>query len=306
MRRLALLIALFSFLLLAGCDFDELLDSQRFTAEFRHSYPMKPGGRLSLENLNGSVEIAGWNDNSIEIIGEKHAAREDLLAAIKIDIVNTPDSVHIRTVRPASEPQGKMGARYSIRLPRNTRIDRVVTSNGGIRVENIEGTARLKTSNGSVRIANLQGDLEATTSNGRIELDSLNGSAVLKTSNGSIRAENFRGDFDASTSNGGIVADLRKGAVNASTSNGSVQLTFNEAFRGNVRATTVNGRITVRLPSGTGARLRANTNRSAISSEFDVQSEGARTNDRLEGTIGSGGPLLELSTSNGSIRLLRL
>src|SRR5690242_12324618 len=146
MRRRVLLLAP-AFLLLAGCDFEDLGSSDRYTADFHYSYPLKSGGRLSVENFNGSIEIASWDQDSVDISGVKYAGTPELRDAIKIDIVNTADSVHVRTVRP-SERRGNMGAKYVIKVPRKTELERITSSNGGIRVSDVEGPARLRSSNG--------------------------------------------------------------------------------------------------------------------------------------------------------------
>jgi hypothetical protein len=49
----------------------------------------------------------------------------------------------------------------------------------------------------------------------------------------------------------------------------------------------------------------ARTSNASISSDFDVSSRGFGDKHHLEGTIGSGGPVLDLSTSNGSIKVVR-
>ncbi|HEX9871452.1 MAG TPA: hypothetical protein VGC99_23180, partial [Candidatus Tectomicrobia bacterium] len=43
-----------------------------------------------------------------------------------------------------------------------------------------------------------------------------------------------------------------------------------------------------------------------VQTSFEVRLRGAISQNHLEGTIGPGGPMLDLSTSNGSIRLLKL
>jgi hypothetical protein len=50
----------------------------------------------------------------------------------------------------------------------------------------------------------------------------------------------------------------------------------------------------------------ARTTNSSISSDFEVKMQGEFSKNRLEGVIGNGGSLIDLSTSNGSIRLLKL
>lgn len=272
----------FSFFL-AGCDFDfgDYGDSHRYQENFSHTYELKPGGRLSVENFNGGVEIFGWDKNTVEVSGTKYAASEDLLRSIRVDIQATPDAVRIRTEKPAA--RGNYGARFTIHAPRKCELDRIGSSNGSVRVEDIDAPVRLRTSNGSVRVLRIGGALDAQTTNGSLELRELHGGATLRTSNGAIRAEDLRGSVEASTSNGGIT------------------VTLDELH--DVRASTSNGAITVRMPEPAGAQVQASTSNSSIHSDFDVR--GRITKNRVSGTIGSGGPLLDLETTNGSIRLLR-
>ncbi len=214
-------------LALAACDFEDFDSSEKFTEDFHHSYPVKSGGRLSVENFNGSIEISSWDQDTIDISGVKYANSPQMRDAIKIDIVTTDDSVHVRTVRP-SERRSNMGAKYVIRVPRKTELERIQSSNGSIRVSDVQGPIRLRSSNGSIRAMNLRGNLDVQTSNGSIEVEQLDGGANLHTSNGRIRAEGVRGVLEAVTSNGSINAHLAKTesgrTVKLESSNGSIDL----------------------------------------------------------------------------------
>lgn len=305
MRKAWLWTASLTFL--AGCNFTEWAETARYKEDFHYTYDLKPGARLYVENFNGSIEISGWNQDKAEITGTKYASSKDSLAALKVDIVAAADSLRIRTVRP-SERRGNMGARYLIRLPHRTTLERVESSNGSIRIDNIQGEVRLRTSNGSVRLAALAGDLEAQTSNGGVELEDVDGRLVVRTSNGSIRGTAIRGTLDATTSNGAIrVAFQRvegRRPIRAVTSNGSIELDLPEVG-GDVEASTSNGAVTLRLPPSTSADVRAVTSNSSITTDFDVRVRGRMSKTVLEGAIGNGGPLLDLKTSNGAIRLLK-
>lgn len=285
-RSVSAAIMAASVLVLTGCDLEEFGSSNRYHEDFHYAYPLKAGGRIYLENFNGPVEITGWNDDSVEINGTKYAATEELLAALKIDIVPTSDSIRIRTARPSGR-RGNMGAKYILKVPRKSVLERISSSNGPIRVTDVDGPARLRTSNGPVRALDLRGELEVRTSNGPIEVKGLEGPAVLETSNGPVRAERIRGAFLASTSNGPI------------------ELVLESLSDKDVEATTSNAGITLRLPPSVNARLKADTSNGSVSSDFEVHREGSASRTHLEGTIGSGGPLVRLSTSNGSIRLQR-
>ena len=295
-------------LMMTGCDIESFGDSSRFKEDFHYSFPLKAGGRIHLENFNGSVEVSGWDQETADISGTKYAATEELLQALKIDIVPAADSIRIRTARPF-ERRGNMGARFVLKVPRKVELERIATSNGSIRVAGIEGASRLRTSNGAVHATNLRGELEARTSNGAIEISDSEGPATLETSNGRVRVERLRGSLAATTSNGSIQARLEKPEprrpIRLQTSNGGVDLTMDAIQDNEIRASTSNASITVRLPAPAGARLKAVTSNSSISTDFDVRQEGSRSRTRLEGVLGNGGPLVDLSTSNGSIKLLK-
>ena len=303
----------FALLALAGCDIDEAwADSQKFTEDFHHSYALKSGGHLELESFNGSVEIYGWDQEAVEVNGTKYASTKDMLAEIKIDISNTADSIVIRTVRPnwgGSGFRGQRGVKYRIHVPRKLQFDRVATSNGPMRLEGVEGRGRFRTSNGAIHLISYQGDVEANTSNGRIDLDRFSGSASLTTSNGRIEAKGVKGFLDAHTSNGPI--DVETAGLDPArparleTSNGPVTVRLNGKGGPEVRARTSNGGITVRLPEGAGARVRAHTSNSAVTTDFPLNNVTNMSKSHLDGTIGAGGPLLDLTTSNGQIRIAK-
>jgi DUF4097 and DUF4098 domain-containing protein YvlB len=144
-----------------------------------------------------------------------------------------------------------------------------------------------------------------------VEVQEFRGRAVIRTSNGGIKAYGVRGYFEAITSNAGIDAQIdeldAQQPVRLESSNGAISLTL-DTIRGNdILASTSNSSITVRLPASTQARVRAHAGNSSITTDFPVTAEGDKlSKNRLDGTIGSGGPLLDLSTSNGPIKILKL
>ena len=146
---------------LTACDEFDFGNIEQFKEDFHLTYPLAPGGRVSLENLNGSVEISSWEKDSVEINGTKYAHSQPALKDIKIDVSATPGVIQVRTV-PALGIRN-MGARYSIRVPRRVQLDRIVTSNGGIRIDDIEGMVSARSSNGTIRLWHLKGCLLYTS-----------------------------------------------------------------------------------------------------------------------------------------------
>lgn len=307
-RALPLAAAAF---VLIGCE--ELGDwgnSERYKEDFHGTFPLNTGGTVSLENFNGPVEVFAWDQNSVEVNATKYASTREQLDALKIDVAAASSgSVRVRTIRPSGW-RGNMGARYTIRVPRRVQLDSISSSNGSVRIEGIDGAAHLRTSNGAIRATRVHGDLNARTSNGSIEAQDLDGNASLHTSNGAIRVDASHGSFEATTSNSSIVANLKDPLTNwpvkLHTSNGKIELTLQAARIPDVRADTNNSSVTMRLPASINARVRANTSHGSITTDFDLLTHGLRSKTELEGTIGSGGPAVDVSTSNGSIRIIKL
>ena len=285
-------------------------DSSRYTEDFHFSYPQSAGGRLVLENFNGSVEVAGWDQSTVDVSGTKYAETRDLLSALRIEASSSGNEVRIKTVKP-NVRHGNMGAKYVIHVPRRTELDRVSSSNGSMRIEDVEGNSRVNTSNGSLRLARIRGNFEATSSNGAVEVNDADGSLNLRTSNGSVHAEHVVGDMEAETSNGAIhvhLSDTQSSRpIRLSTSNGSVELQMDTSRQNDIIASTSNGGITVRMPGSANADLHAATSSTgSIHSDFEILTHGMLSRHRLDGKIGGGGPRYELTTSNGSIRLVRM
>lgn len=293
-------------LLLTSCDFDGM-QSDRFREDFHLTYKLNPGQRVSVENQNGSIEVSGWDKNEVDISGERYAPTEDYLRLLKVDVQASDSAVRVRTIRPPQMgwrgPSG--GVKYFIRVPKQTLLDRIESTNGSLRVEDVQGQALLRSTNGSIRLYRDQGNYDVSTTNGGIEFSVHTGEIKARSTNGGIRADDLTGSLSASTTNGSIHARLMAATTTAmrlETTNGGIEV-VSEKQPPAIQASTTNGGITLRLPADLKATVRASSH-SAVSSEFEVNGE--REKKRIRGTVNGGGPVLELDTNNGRIRLERL
>ena len=300
---LALAAALVS---IPACDV-EFGDLGRFSRDFHYNYPLQTHGRIAVETFNGSVEISGWDQPMVDISGTKYGPTEEIAEALTISVDHTPDAISVRAVRPADR-RGNQGARFVIKIPRDAILERIASANGSIRTVDGAGPARLRTSNGAIHVASLNGRVDAQTTNSAVELTDVNGDATVVTSNGHIHAERLRGSLQGTTSNGGINAVLEavSGPIRLETRNGSIDLRLPEKFTGDVHATTSNSGISLHLPPDASARVSARTSNASISSDFEMKVQGEFNKNHMEGTIGSGGPFIDLSTTNGGIHLLKM
>lgn len=135
----------------------------------------------------------------------------------------------------------------------------------------------------------LMGRIELSSVNGSIKLSDLTSDIVVETSNGSIEMTGVIGISRAQTTNGKIVAVLQ------------------EASEGQMEFTAVNGKIDLTLKSGFDANLQASTVHGGmdIDDQFGITVTKQLVGQQASGQIGSGGPLLRLTTVNGSIKIAK-
>lgn len=123
------------------------------------------------------------------------------------------------------------------------------------------------------------------------------------TVNGDIIATDLPADAEVSTVNGDIEVSAR-GSVEAATVNGSIEATIGRGgWTDDLEFTTVNGGIRVTLPSDIDATLKASTVNGSVETDFPVTVLGKLRRGSMQGTIGKGGPEIEMTTVNGSIEL---
>jgi len=126
---------------------------------------------------------------------------------------------------------------------------------------------------------------------------------VGRTVNGGISARGIQAEAEAHTVNGGIDIEAR-GLTHAETVNGGISARVDRAdWKDKLQLKTVNGGIEVSLPASTGANVKAGTVNGDIETDFPLTVKGKFGRRRIEGSIGGGGPVLEMETVNGDIKL---
>ena len=142
-------------------------------------------------------------------------------------------------------------------------------------------------------------DLE--TGGGSIDLSDLKGSVDAHTSGGSISLGRIEGDVEVDTSGGSITVEEVAGNIDAHTSGGSIKANISQQPTNDCHLKTSGGSVTVYLSPEIAVDLNASTNGGRVSSEFAVN--GSFNKRRIKGTINGGGPMLELKTNGGSVRV---
>lgn len=221
------------------------------------TYSLEAGGRISLSNINGPVTIEGWDGQDVQIDWVKSGRYEEDLDRMDIRIEASSNWIEIEThyeknrTRYGHDHHGEV--EYTVRVPRNARLDEVETVNGNL------------------TIAGIDGDVKASTVNGQLDAGDLGGSVELETVNGSLEVLVSR--FDSGSS------------VSLETVNGSLELT---------------------IPAGSDADLEVETVNGRIRNDFGLEvKKGRYVGHSLSGSIGRGGPRIQMESVNGTVTIRR-
>lgn len=269
-----------------------LLDASRtnWTSESRESfhYTFPNDKTLDVDNIDGTIDIAGDNGSGIRVEGERILRAEDQRALdrakqeVKLD-VNEKDGIAQLYVNGPFR-HGDSSGNHGFHIHFDDR-EYEATYNFTIHVPR-ETALRLETVNGEVRAQGTRGRFEVHGVNGPIAMNGIGGSGDLRTVNGRIDVS-FR--------------EKPSGACDFRTVNGAIRAAFPPDLSADVHLKTLNGQAwtdfepTALLPPASAGgfprgRFTYNPNRGA-----DMRIGAGRP--------GSGGASLSFETVNGEIQI---
>ncbi len=175
------------------------LPTYAISKDFNQSYPLQPGGTFELQNVNGTVEVQGWDRDEVEIHAVKTAKqRESDLDRVSIEVDARLDAISVATRYPQNEGV-EVAVEYTVHVPRFAHLEHLATVNGNIEVFEAGGSVHAHTTNGNVH-------LELT----RLREKDKNG-ATAETTNGSLVLavpSDMQADVEARCLNGNFFSEL--------------------------------------------------------------------------------------------------
>lgn len=197
-------------------------DDHRYKEPFSEAGPFSSTGKITLENVNGDIDIATWDKNEILIEGEKSARTEEELKLIELTIDRSDSRTDIKVKLPKRRSgmfgnnSIRGGVRFKLTVPASATLERI------------------RTVNSSISIDGVRGEVDAESVNGRIRARDLAGSTRLKSVNGGLNAR-----FAV------VAADQE---LSFDTVNGSVEVVLPADAGVQLRSSVVNGHIDCEFP----------------------------------------------------------
>ena len=222
------------------------------------AFDVNPGARISLENINGDIDVVGGTGSQVTVVARKKAGRQEYLDGLKVVVDASPDYIRIETRHPKSESSwfnwgndGGGSVAYELSVPADVELDSIETVNGDVRIRAVDGIVKASTVNGGLDVGNLSADVSLETVNGkivaefdvlgadqRVDAEAVNGRIEIRlpgdasarvtaeTVNGSIDADDFGLEPEKGFVGRDLSGDIGGGAASISldTVNGSIEI----------------------------------------------------------------------------------
>jgi hypothetical protein len=183
--------------------------------EIEKSFTVASESTFSLNNINGTVEILSWQEDTIKVLATISAETQDLYDDVAINMVQQGQSVSVQTeYKEKGYRQNRQVARvdYQVWLPVDANLSDIELVNGNLTIENIAGDIDAEVVNGSINAIALSGNSEISAVNGSVNVnykaqaDDVD-SIEIETVNGRIELllpQNINADVSADTMHGSI------------------------------------------------------------------------------------------------------
>jgi hypothetical protein len=241
-----------------------------FADEWTKTYQVGNNPSLRVDTNDASIEVTHGVSNTISarVISEGYNIGN---TGVRVTERQDADKVDLQVHIPNDwglHISMHRGVRVEVQVPPQAALD-LHSGDGHISVSNISGQARLDTGDGHISVQNFSGNLRSHTGDGHMTIDGV-----------------FT-DLDLRTGDGRIDLTVRPGSK----------------MNGGWLIHTSDGSVEARLPPDMNAELYAHTGDGHIQLDLPVTVNGSIERSSIRGKLNGGGPLLEITTGDGSIRV---
>jgi hypothetical protein len=245
------------------------LSLSAFAEEWSKSYPVGNNPSLRVDTNDASIEVTGGAGNAIQarVVADGYKIGD---SGVRVTEHQAGNSVELKVHIPNSWGIhfGMRGVRVEVQVPQQAALD-LRSGDGNVSVIGVSGQAQLDTGDGHISVQNFSGALRGHTGDGRMSVDGVFTDLALRSGDGHIDLT------------------VRPGSK------------LNDGWL----IHTSDGGVEVRLSQELAAELYVHTGDGHIQLDMPVMVSGSIDRSRIRGKLNGGGPLLEISTGDGSIHI---
>ena len=220
--------------------------------EVSKTFDVSADSQFQLSNINGSVEVSGWDKDQIQVSAIITAKNQDDRDRIRLEMEQTSLGVIVETKYEKESrwrDNGSGKVEYVIKVPHGASLSDIELVNGSLLIENVSGKVNAELVNGSIKAKGLAATTELSSVNGSIK-------AWVKSAEQSLK------HIEIETVNGSIklyLPDDISASVDVDTMHGSIKNDFglqadkNMFVGNNLKGDIGNGDVKVSLESVNGS-----------------------------------------------------
>jgi len=259
-----------------------------FAEAIQKSFATIANPALVLHSHNGTVSVTGWDQNQVEIVGDRASGDMDVL------IEGNAEKVTIKT-HPKRQNLTQEEARVdlTIRVPRQT-IVHVDAEQGDIAIDNVEGGVSVEGVTNSVTLSQIHGHITARTVDGPI---------VIRASEGVVQADSISGDLQFLQVDGT--------QLTGTTNSGRIHYQGSFGLGGTYKLHSYSSSIEVQASPQASFDVDARSIQGAIENRIAFPSpprgasslQARRTGRSVQGRVNTGKSTVQITSYSGTIRL---
>lgn len=317
--RFAMPVLLVGTLLACGTE----VVAQTFT--FERSFPTTAATVLDVTTERGKITVRAGASADVVVVGRVSVRRawntpDDAVnlaqaTAAEPPVAHTRDTIRLQIPSDARTRRA-VSIAYEVQVPVGTRV-MTHSESGATRVEGVRAAVSVRTQSSAITLVDL-GETRIDTGSGAVSVDGA-GPLTVTTSSSGIEVARVRGALLVRTQSGRVTVSVAgDGDVDVETGSSSITVT---GVDGRFAATTQSGRVRVsgnpRLPwtittgsSAIEAEFRADAaftlDATSGSGSVELQNlsvTGENDKRRIAGSLAGGGPVVQLTSRSGSIKL---
>ena len=302
------------------------------------SFPVEPGGSVSVTADQGDIELVTGKQNVVEIVVERtvtgvsESQATKILKKHKVTASLEGSTVYVETkigkdvdedTLKKKTPELAVHIRVTVPKRFDARLD---TTGGNITATGLEGGVEAKTAGGDLSFTHIHGAVNGNSAGGNISVMGGTDKIQVRTGGGNVTIQDYHGpgakvdsaggNITVSGCTGALGAKTSGGNINvekftgpqlyADTAGGTVSAELGSALLADSYVRTAGGSITVKLADVVAANLNATTDGGTITTAVAVSEVKGRLQEgKLEGQINGGGPKLVIKTGGGNIEILK-
>jgi DUF4097 and DUF4098 domain-containing protein YvlB len=261
-----------------------------------------PDVRVTVENLNGTVSVEGWDREEVEVTGDLDEDAEEL------EFEGSERRLRIEVHYPRHSRNIHADTELNIKVPTGASV-RVEVINAPIDVAGVEGELELEAVNGDITVSGEPSSLRAETVNGDVEVVAQTQSAEVSTVGGRILLEGVSGEVAAATVGGSI--RVRGGEFNSAefgSVSGDIEFLGDLNPNGRFDFESHNGDVVLELPADVSAEFDVNTFSGDIDNDFGPTGQRKSRHGpgrELYFSTGGGDARVDINTFSGDVRILK-